>query len=61
MTMNIGLIAVDSNYPNLAHWADRKELFRSCEFRDFEPRKGFRCRQYFERYDESTGYRIEHG
>ena len=32
---------------DLAHWADRKELYRSCEFRDFEPRKGFRCGEYF--------------
>lgn len=46
---------------DLAGWADKKQVFRTCEFKDFEPRKGFRCRQYFERYEESTGYRIEHG
>lgn len=33
---------------DMAHWADRKELYRSCEFKDFEPRKGFKCKQYFE-------------
>ena len=34
---------------DMARWTDRKELYRTCEFKDFEPRKGFRCRQYFER------------
>ena len=37
---------------DLAHWADRKELYRSCEFKDFSPRKGFRCEEYFKRYTE---------
>lgn len=32
---------------DLAHWADRKELFYSTDFADFEPRKGFRCKEYF--------------
>lgn len=32
---------------DMAHWADRKELYRSCTFKDFEPRKGFTCKQYF--------------
>ena len=32
---------------DMAHWANRKELFRSCDFRDFEPRKGFKCIKYF--------------
>lgn len=32
---------------DLAHWADRKELFMSCEFKDFIPRKGFKCVEYF--------------
>ena len=35
---------------DLAHWANRKELYRSCEFKDFSPRKGFRCEEYFKRY-----------
>lgn len=34
---------------DLAGWADKKQVFRTCEFKDFEPRKGFRCKQYFER------------
>lgn len=32
---------------DLAHWVDRKELYTSCEFKDFEPRKGFKCKEYF--------------
>lgn len=32
---------------DMAHWADRKELYRSCDFKDFTPRKGFLCREYF--------------
>ncbi len=31
---------------DLASWADKKWVFRSCEFKDFEPRKGFRCKEY---------------
>ena len=46
----------DINNPNqiipqwqkdLAGWADKKWIFRTCEFKDFEPRKGFRCSEYF--------------
>lgn len=32
---------------DLARWTDRKEIYRSCEFLDFEPRKGFKCKEYF--------------
>ena len=32
---------------DMGHWADRKELYRSCTFKEFEPRKGFTCKQYF--------------
>lgn len=32
---------------DLAGWADKKWIFRTCEFRDFEPRKGFKCKSYF--------------
>ena len=32
---------------DMAGWADKKLIFRSCEFKDFEPRKGFRCKEYF--------------
>lgn len=32
---------------DLSQWVDRKWFFRSCEFKDFEPRKGFFCKEYF--------------
>ncbi len=47
----------DFNNPNqiipqwqkdMAHWANRRELWASCDFRDFSPRKNFTCRQYFQ-------------
>jgi hypothetical protein len=33
---------------DLSRWTDRKELYESMDFRDFEPRKGFICREYFD-------------
>ena len=33
---------------DMAHWTNKKQLFHSCEFRDFEPRIGFKCYKYFE-------------
>lgn len=35
---------------DLARWADRKNLFFHCAFKDYEPRKGFRCEEYFKMY-----------
>lgn len=32
---------------DMAQWADKKEYYMSCEFKDFSPRKGFKCRGYF--------------
>lgn len=32
---------------DMARWANRKELFKSTEFKDYEPRKGFKCVEYF--------------
>lgn len=32
---------------DLARWVNRKELFKSTDFKDFQPRKGFKCQQYF--------------
>lgn len=32
---------------DLARWTDRKEFYISCRFEDFEPRKGFKCKEYF--------------
>lgn len=31
---------------DLARWANRAWLFKSMDFEDFEPRKGFKCREY---------------
>lgn len=33
---------------DLAGWANKKWIFRSCEFKDFIPRKGFVCSEYFD-------------
>lgn len=32
---------------DLAGWTDKKQVFRTCEFKDFEPRKGFKYKTYF--------------
>lgn len=32
---------------DMARWVNRKEIFRTCDFLDFEPRKGFKCSEYF--------------
>ena len=32
---------------DLARWANNKFLYKSCSFEDFEPRKGFKCKEYF--------------
>lgn len=38
---------------DMARWANRHELYKSCDFRDFKPRKGFCCSQYFTDNDKS--------
>lgn len=32
---------------DIARWANKMWIFKSCEFKDFEPRKGFRCIEYY--------------
>ena len=32
---------------DIGRWANRAWLFKSMDFKDYEPRKGFRCREYF--------------
>lgn len=32
---------------DLTRWADRKEIYKTTEFKDYEPRKGFKCKDYF--------------
>jgi len=33
---------------DLGRWANRAWLFKSIDFKDYEPRKGFKCKEYFE-------------
>lgn len=32
---------------DMARWANRKEIYETTDFVDFEPRKGFKCGEYF--------------
>lgn len=32
---------------DMARWANRRELWTSCDFKDFRPRKNFSCNNYF--------------
>lgn len=50
---------------DLARWANNKFLFNSCDFEDYEPRKGFKCIEYFKHpelrlipYDERNPLRV---
>lgn len=45
----------DINNPNqvipqwqldMARWSMRREIYKRCDFKDYEPRKGFLCREY---------------
>ena len=45
----------DFNTPNqiipqwqkdMARWAMRREIYATCDFKDYEPRKGFKCKEY---------------
>ncbi|MCD8178081.1 MAG: hypothetical protein LUE98_11915 [Tannerellaceae bacterium] len=31
---------------DFAGWVNKKERFKSCDFKDFQPRKGFYCKEY---------------
>jgi hypothetical protein len=33
---------------DMARWSMRREFYASCDFKDFEPRKGFKCSIYFD-------------
>lgn len=33
---------------DMARWAMRREFYMTCDFKDFEPRKGFKCKKYFQ-------------
>lgn len=32
---------------DMARWAMRREIYARCDFKDYEPRKGFLCKEYF--------------
>ena len=32
---------------DMARWSMRREIYKRCDFKDYEPRKGFLCREYF--------------
>lgn len=32
---------------DMARWAMRREFWTTCDFKDFQPRKGFKCSEYF--------------
>ena len=32
---------------DMARWAMRRELWTTCDFKDFSPRKNFQCKEYF--------------
>ena len=41
---------------DMARWANRKEIFKTVDFKDYVPRKGFICSEYFKKqqYDDRT-------
>lgn len=32
---------------DMAQWCNKRQIFTQCDFKDFEPRKGFKCIEYF--------------
>ena len=32
---------------DMARWAMRREIYAVCDYKDYEPRKGFKCKEYF--------------
>jgi len=32
---------------DMAHWVNKKSVYTSCDFKEFSPRKGFYCKDYF--------------
>ena len=33
---------------DMAHWMNKRNVYRTIDFKDFEPRKGFKCKKYYE-------------
>jgi len=38
---------------DLARWANKMWTFKSCDFSDFQPRKGFRCSHYLNCFEKA--------
>ena len=32
---------------DMERWCNDKAIFKTCDFKDYNPRKGFYCREYF--------------
>lgn len=41
---------------DMAHWANKKSCYFGVDFLDFEPRKGFRCKEYFSSFALQTSF-----
>ena len=41
---------------DLARWAMRREIYAVCDFKDFSPRKGFKCKEYFDKLLKQEDY-----
>lgn len=39
---------------DMAHWVNRHQLYKSCDFKQFKPRKGFACSEYFKQSKEEN-------
>lgn len=35
---------------DMARWCNRRELWKSFDFKDFSPRKGFTCKEHFKQF-----------
>ena len=35
---------------DMARWANKHQVYASCDFMDYMPRKGFKCKSYFDNY-----------
>ena len=36
---------------DIAQWANKHQIFKSCDFADFSPRKGFKCEYYLKQLE----------
>lgn len=41
---------------DMAHWANKKSCYFGVDFLDFEPRMGFRCKEYFSSFALQTSF-----